>query len=163
MYVFTGNTGLLDNPKYIVPLFICTVIFLVVVGVILVRQKNTAALLLFTGGLLTLGAVMFESRHFLSDIHPYGGGARYFYIPAYTLLCSLVLLLVFYKNTLLKIIGYLLVIWTMGVTFRSFSPQRFTDRNWPEYAERMQNGETLDVPIEPEGWSFHFEPGLRER
>lgn len=162
VYVFTGNTSLLDGPEYTVPLFAGVVVFLAVVLVILVRQKNTMALLLYTGGLLTLGAVMFESRHFLSDIHPYGGGARYFYIPAYTLLCSLVLLLDFYKKKAWRWVSYLLLLWTTGVTFRSFSPQRFSDRNWSEYAERMQNGETLDVPIEPEGWSFHFEPGRRE-
>jgi len=156
VYIFTGNTRLLSEAAYTIPLFLPVAALLIVTGIAALRKKSGIAFSFFLGGLLTLGAVMFESRHFLSDLHPFHAGTRYFYIPAYAFVCCL-LVLADRPAPRFRMLQLALVLWMGVVTFTAFRPFRFPDKQWEKHARIMEEGGPVVVPVNPDPWTITFE------
>lgn len=111
--------------------------------------------ILAAASLLVVAAAIFKFRGDIADLSVERNGDRYFFVPK---VCMMWILLLGPRRppALRWLCGALLaaVLLNTGLNFRF---ERWKDFRWPYWVERMAEGNRVEVPLNPEGYTFTYE------
>lgn len=120
------------------------------------NASESISLLMFLAAGLYLVAGLFAGKVAPQELHPLGGGSRYFFIPYLLLLCSVWLALLAQPRLQLL----LLIAWGM-LSYNAFTPLSREDYHYQAYAQFAKHNPHVTLPINPQiekasGWNIGF-------
>jgi len=112
----------------------------------------------FFTGMLFVTATLVSYRNDPGVLHPHYGAARNFFLPAdcfrWYIITNIKMAKPSYWLTLLVTILFL-------ENLRSIKPETLIDYNWPYYAKKIRQSDTLTIPINPRGWHISIDNSRR--
>lgn len=123
------------------------------------RPRTPHLCLLFTLFAL-LAMSLYRHRADLGALF-YGAGDRYFY--PLQLLSLWLIIGAAVASGRVAIIARALLIGIGVLNVHRLREPPLPDLNWPAYAARLRNGESVEIPVSPEGWSFTMPASYRPR
>jgi len=129
-------------------------IFATLCAILVVERKRryNALVFLFFGAIvfgITLKRIGFD----LLAIHPFGQGARYYFIPYLCFFCIYIILAD--SKKFLKWIGRLGIILMLFSSATFFTRGKEVDFKWKEHIKRLEHQSIIRVPIPP-GWYIYI-------
>lgn len=113
------------------------------------REKRYHALIFLFFGIIAFGFALKNVDHYPLGMHPFGRGARYFFIPY---LCFLfVYITLADSKKFLKWIGRVGIILMLLSSATSFTRSESIDYEWKHYIQQLEYQDYVIVPIPP-GW-----------
>jgi hypothetical protein len=91
----------------------------------------------------------------LDDLVPLLNGDRYFYIPKILFVWALIHLAATARNPRPYYLALLLC--ALGSTVEFTTSQKMVDNHWGHYAELIDEGQTVSMPVNPPGWTAVIE------
>ncbi len=114
------------------------------------KGRMNAAIFLLAGA-SALGATWFRYQENLADLLPFGSGDRYFYLPRVVILWS-ILICAASRGLARGVVTALVGLSVLAGASSWFQAGPFEDYRWKHFAQEIERGKSLRIPINPPGW-----------